>query len=226
MVSELLQKYKEINLFYRLSEKITASLELSLVMKSVIEEIQRLLKATGGSIMLLNEQQGVLEIVSSFGTAPELNSQIPFKLDDSIASSVLKTGKGEIINDVSSNPRIATDQNSVSSLMCVPLKTQDRVMGVVTIGNGEPIDYTAEDLQLLTILASQAAHAIENITLHKSELKAAIAQHEMEKGQQMQKDFLPDQLPEVSGWDLAAFLCLLVRWEVISMMPLSSIIHT
>ena len=204
MASELLQKYKEINLFSRLSEKITASLELSVVMESVIGEIKRLIKATSGSIMLLNEQRGALEIFSAFGTAAQQNSQVHFKVDEGVAGSVFKTGKGELINNVSSDARFVADHNPISSLMCVPLKTRERVMGVLTISNEEPIDYKAEDLQLLTILASQAAHAIENATLHKSELKSAIARNEIEKGQQMQKDFLPDQLPQISGWDLAA----------------------
>jgi sigma-B regulation protein RsbU (phosphoserine phosphatase) len=204
MASELLQKYKEINLFYRLSEKITASLELSVVMESVIGETKRLIETTSGSIMLLNEEKKALEIISAFGTTTEQNSQVYINLDEGIAGSVFKTGKGELINNVSSDPRFVAGQNPVSSLMCAPLKTRDRVMGVLTISNQEPIDYKAEDLQLLTILASQAAHAIENVILHKSELKAAVARNEIEKGQQMQKDFLPDRLPQISGWDLAA----------------------
>lgn len=204
MASELLQKYKEINLFSRLSEKITASLELSVVMESVIGEIKRLIKATSGAILLLNEQKGALEITSAFGTTTQ-NSQVYFQVDEGIAGSVFKTGKGELINNVSSDSRFVAGQNPVSSLMCVPLKTQDRVMGVLTISNEEPIDYKAEDLQLLTILASQAAHAIENSILHKSELKAAVTRNEIEKGRQMQKDFLPDRLPQISGWELAAF---------------------
>jgi len=79
-----------------------------------------------------------------------------------------------------SDPRFVADQNLVSSLMCVPLKTRDRVIGVLTISE-EPIDHTAEDLQILTILASQAAHPIENVILHKSELKAVIARNELKR---------------------------------------------
>jgi adenylate cyclase len=57
MANELLQKYKEINLLYNLSEKITASLDLSVVAELVIGESKRLFKTSSASIMLLNEER-------------------------------------------------------------------------------------------------------------------------------------------------------------------------
>jgi len=79
--------------------------------------------------MLLNAEREALENISVFGSTKELNSQTYFKVDEGIAGSVFKTGKGELINNVSSDPRFVA-QNLVSSLMCVPLKTRDRVMSL------------------------------------------------------------------------------------------------
>jgi phosphoserine phosphatase RsbU/P len=206
-IEELEQKHEEINLFQSVSEKITGSLELSVVLESVIEEINTLIEATSGSIMLVNEEKGTLDIIAAFGTAHKvkLNPQISFRLDGSIAGSVAKSGKGEIINDVLSDSRFVAGKNPVSSLMCVPLKTRSKVLGVLNISHAQPTEYTEQQMQTLTILGAQAAQAIENAILHKNELKAAIAQNEIEKGRQMQKDFLPDQLPQIPEWELGVF---------------------
>jgi GAF domain-containing protein len=70
-----------------------------------------------------------------------------------------------------------------------PLKTRDRVLGVINFSNAEPVEYTAEDLQLMQTLAAQAAQAIENAVLQDNKVKDALARYEIEKGQKMQRDF-------------------------------------
>jgi sigma-B regulation protein RsbU (phosphoserine phosphatase) len=202
LAEEILSKYKEINLFYQLSEKITASLELPVVCNLIIEEARKLISTTSGSVMLLNKETGMLEIVSAFGQATHTN--VSLKPGEGIAGSVFATGRGEIVNNVADDPRFVAGANPVSSLICAPLKTRNNVIGVVNFSQSEPIDYTAEDLQLLATLASQAAQAIENAVLHESQLKDAVARNEIEKGQKMQKDFLPSQILQPSGWELAA----------------------
>jgi len=50
--------------------------------------------------MLLNAEREALENISVFGSTKELNSQTYFKVDEGIAGSVFKTGKGELINSL------------------------------------------------------------------------------------------------------------------------------
>src|SRR4028118_946390 len=60
LARETLDKYKEINLLYNISEKMVACLDLKEVANLVIDEARRLIKATNGSVMLMNEQTGKL----------------------------------------------------------------------------------------------------------------------------------------------------------------------
>ncbi len=202
LADEALEKYKEINLFYRLSEKISSSLDLAVVSELIIEEARQLIKTTSGSVMLFNEATGMLDIVAAFGQATGTN--VSLKPGDGIAGSVFASGKGEIVNDVLTDKRFVPGKNRVSSIICAPLKTRDRAIGVVNFSHDEPITYTAGDLQLLSALASQAAQAIENARLHESKIKDAIARYEIEKGQKMQMDFLPESILQPPGWSLAA----------------------
>ncbi len=163
LAQEVLSKYHEINFFYRLSEKITSVLELELVVNIVIEEARKIIKTSNGSIMLLNQSSGVLEVVSGFGAEA---CSVPVMPGRDISGDVFSTGIAEIVNDVLSDNRFIPTKHPISSLICAPLKTRDKVIGIIIFSNQEPVTYTAADLKLFSALAGQAAKAIENSLLY------------------------------------------------------------
>lgn len=163
---EALEKYKEITLLYDLSEKLTASLDPAEVAQLVIDEAKRLIEADNTSVMLVNEENSMLEVIASSGK--ELHPGEGLKTGAGIAGSVLLTGRAEIINDIPSDLRYVHGAIRVSSLMCAPLKIKDRVIGVIYISSEDPVQYTAEDLKLLSAIAFQAAADIENARLYDS----------------------------------------------------------
>jgi len=168
---ETLDRYKEINLLYNISERISASLDLKQVARLLIDEAIRSIEGNSASVMLLNEETGRLETVYASSKEKEYNEKdisIPF---EGVAASILRSGRTEIINDLTSDPRCIECVSKVNSLICAPLKTKDRVIGVINISSDEKINYTAADLKLLTTLASHAASAIENAILHEKRLK-------------------------------------------------------
>ena len=163
LAQEVLGKYQEINLFYRLSEKIASVLELEVVVDLVIEEARKLIKTSSGSIMLFNQSLGILEVISSFGLD---SCSIPVMPGRGIAGHVFSNGVAEIINDVLSDNRFIPTKNSISSIICAPLKTRDKVIGIIIFSNEKPVTYTGADLKLFSALAGQAAQAIENAILY------------------------------------------------------------
>ncbi len=167
LASEVLDKYRELTLLYEISNKLTARLDLKEVAFLVIEEARRIIQATSGAVLLLNEKRGSLEKISSFGSSdPKEN----LKMGEGIAGSVVSSGRGEIVNDIKSDPRFREGEESDSSTICVPMKTKDKAIGAIALSSDSPVTYTAEDLKLLTMLASQAASAIENAILHEKQL--------------------------------------------------------
>lgn len=169
LANETLDKYKEINLLYNISGKLSACLDVKEIAQLVIDEATRLIQASSASAMLLNKKTGRLEIIAAFGKA--CGSQLTLLPNEGIAGTVFLTGRAEIVNEVDSDPRFVLTPNKVQSLICAPLKTQNSVLGVLNISTEEPVNYTAQDLKLLIALASQAAAAIENALLHENKLK-------------------------------------------------------
>ncbi|MFB2922642.1 MULTISPECIES: GAF domain-containing sensor histidine kinase [Aerosakkonema] len=169
LANELIERYREITFLYEISQKISATLDLKEVAKLVIHEARELIQATSGSLMLLNTSTGRLEVIAEFNKQSQSKSTL--NLGDGIVGNVVMTGRGEIVNDVLSDARFVQSQEQVSSLICVPLKTKDKVIGAIEISSNTPVAYTAADLKLLTMLASQAGAAIENALLHEHQLR-------------------------------------------------------
>ncbi|HEV7218170.1 MAG TPA: PAS domain S-box protein [Terriglobales bacterium] len=102
--------------------------------------------------------------------------------DDRGLGAVLRTGKSELIADVTpdmlriaaqdANHLAAIDALGISSSMVVPLVSRGNVLGAIRLlAAGGTRHFNAEDMQLAEDLARRAAAAIENAQLHRASLK-------------------------------------------------------
>lgn len=183
LANELLEKYQEIDIFHDISTQITASLDPKEVARLVIEEAKKLIQSTKGSILLLNEKTNRLEILWEDGQIGSLTKSMMLSLE--IVSTILQSGQGEIVNDVSSDPRFVKSKTNICSLICAPLMTKKQVIGAIVISSETPITYSTNDLKLLTILSLQTAVAIEKGLLYEQSCNTAkVAQ---EQAQQLQR---------------------------------------
>ena len=171
LANEVLDRYREINLLYNISEKLTASLELGRVAAMALQEASRLIRATSAAVMLLNDRGGELETAAAFG--PAFRPEERLKPGEGIVGKAAESGKAEIVNDVRADARYVEENPSITSLICAPLKTQQRVIGVIVLASATEVTYTAGDLKLLTTLASQVAPHIENALLYEKTLREA-----------------------------------------------------
>jgi HD-GYP domain-containing protein (c-di-GMP phosphodiesterase class II) len=154
---DLLEKYKEINLLYKIAENINAAVDVKETAHFIIGEAINFIKTTHASLMLLDDETGELHVVAGYGLKPEISVQ---SLNiNRIIESVLREGKPRVVNDV-------VHKENRLSFMCAPLKTRDKIIGVINISHENEIHYTAEDLKFFTSLASQGAMVIENARLY------------------------------------------------------------
>jgi adenylate cyclase len=181
---EVLDKYREINLLYALSNKLTACLDVKEISKLVIYEAQRIIKATNIYLLLLTANNQ-LEIAGYWGEASE--NEITFIPGRGIVGSVLVSQNAEIVNDAIGDARFIPGKVPISSLICAPLKTQNGAIGAIIISSKQPVNYTAQDLKFATGLASLASAAIENALLHENKLQEARIKSQLER-------YIPPQL--------------------------------
>lgn len=166
LAREVLDKYRELNLLYNFSAKLEADLDVLEVARLVVDEASRLITANRGALILLNQATGLLETIATFGEGYDPTTTL--KPGEGIIGSVIASGRAEIVNHVSSDPRFIPPRHAVSSLICAPLKTKEGIIGAVVMSSEAPVEYTAADLKLFTALASQSGPAIERAILYKT----------------------------------------------------------
>jgi adenylate cyclase len=167
---EILDLYREINLVYNFVEKLADLLEPVAVASLTLDESQRLIMASSGSVIMVNEETQALETIAAFGAIFQAPESLQFH--DEIIRIVALGGRAEIVNDVWSDQRYRAESDGVVySLIAAPLRVKQENRGSLLLVSDEPVTYTARDLKFLNVLASQAATAIENARLHQKILR-------------------------------------------------------
>jgi CRP-like cAMP-binding protein len=126
----------------------------------ILEEAKNFIKADNGSIMLYSDEEKALFIKAAFGT--EWNPKTKLNTGEGIAGDVLKTGKAELINNVSMDPRYKKGSADINSVLCVPIRGRNRHLGVINMSRISENLFVIEDLKLLRFIALYASVAIEN----------------------------------------------------------------
>jgi transcriptional regulator with GAF, ATPase, and Fis domain len=161
---DALDTYRELSLLYAITETIGAALSIEQIAQVVLETSRKIIRTENGSIMLLHPDTEALEILVAYGVKQP--RQVSLKKGVGIAGLVAQTGIPEIVNDTYADARFVHYTGGVRSLLCVPLKIQETMLGVMNVSH--PLTgrmFTARDAKFLMTLASQAAIAMENARL-------------------------------------------------------------
>jgi serine phosphatase RsbU (regulator of sigma subunit) len=166
LASETLHLYREIHLIEQLSEQLAALLNLSAVSESALAQAQRLIPATHGTVLIVNQADGSLRTSAAFANLAGVDGYGALRPDSQFAASVLKRGAAEVVNDCAADSRVAEVERSLKALICAPLRAGHRTVGLIALASNETdASYSAANLKLLNTIALQTAAAIENAHL-------------------------------------------------------------
>ena len=154
-----------------ISRVLTSTLDIDKLLEAILEASTELTDTEAASIMLLDERSGDLIFAASTGSRREDLAGIRVPIDGSIAGTILKQHGPLVVGDVSKDPRHFTGAAQktglhIRSILGVPMTIKDKPVGVLEALNKKgDAAFGAEDIQVLTTFANQAAVAIENARL-------------------------------------------------------------
>ncbi len=155
-----------------IGQVINSSLELDEVLRIVMDNIVRLTKAERGFLML-RDNSG--EMVIRMGRNWEMESINPSELtvSRSIVAKVISSGESIVTTNAQEDNRFVGQESIVAfnlrSILCVPLKVKNELIGVIYADNRIRAGIFADsEKDLLAAFANQAAVAIENARLFSS----------------------------------------------------------
>ena len=172
---DLNTKLKELEILLSVSSLINSSLDPAEIRLRTVEAIVKLLNAEEGSLLLLDNETGELFFDVATGEKGDRLKQIRLKKGYGIAGWVAENNEPVIVNDAMSDQRFSQrfDHETgfvTKSVICVPIRSKDRVIGVLQGINKRKGIFSSQDIELTTSLAEQVAIAVENARLY-SELK-------------------------------------------------------
>jgi sigma-B regulation protein RsbU (phosphoserine phosphatase) len=156
-------------------------------------------------ILLMNEETQELEMK----TAVRYGDQsVPthVKIGVGLVGYAAQHKEAVLVSDVSADPRYIQVVDDIRSELVIPLMIKDRCIGVFDLESPELDAFDKNDVQVLTLLASQAAVAIENARLYETIRTNEIRlEKEIRFAQRVQVALLPTGLPKrLKGVDVAA----------------------
>src|SRR5438309_773452 len=148
-----------------IGEEVNASLDLDEVLARTAALIKRHIDYEIFGVLMIEGDGTYLRHRFSIGYARELAENLRIPLGHGITGTAAATGHSVRVSDTSKDPRYINAIDSVRSELAVPLMLQGKCVGVLDI-QSRHLDYFTKDQQnILTLLASRLAVAIENARL-------------------------------------------------------------
>ncbi|MBN1314151.1 MAG: response regulator [Anaerolineales bacterium] len=161
---QLEDRLRELNTLVGIGKSVTSLLNLELILHRVVEAGVFLTNAEEGSLFMLDSATNELYIRAAKNLDSNIVNSVRLKVHDSLAGQVIHSGESLLVGDEGWQ-KIKT-QYLVQSLLYVPIKVKDQVIGVLGVDNKlKKTPFNSRDRQVLAALADYAAIAIENARL-------------------------------------------------------------
>lgn len=194
LAGEVLDRYRELNLLYHLSETLGASPFPDAIAATALAAAVRIIPAQSGQILLKPGQSLPGQILATSGEAFTVISGCQ------LVERVLSTGKAELTNAAAGEDIFKETGGLTISALCAPLKTDKNTLGVILLASPGEKTYTAGDLKLLNSIALQAAPVIEVSRLYQIEIEKTRLESELQLARKVQESLLPEKMPRLDDW--------------------------
>ncbi|MFH1003472.1 MAG: GAF domain-containing protein [Chloroflexota bacterium] len=168
------RKTKELSSLLSVSSVISSPYDQSSlyhVLGRALDKTLEIMDSSAGGILLLDEEKQKLCYHLHRGLSQQYVNQVCLRPGEGIAGKVAQTGEAILLEDITRDPRAANHDLIVSegirAFASVPLRSKDKVVGVINIASHRPRQFSADDVKVLEGIAGQVAVAIDNFHLHQ-----------------------------------------------------------
>ena len=157
---------EQLERLYEVARAIHATLEPAGALQLVVREAVQLVRASSGSLVLINPTNGLLEIEAAEGFSVD-SAGLTLRLDEGITGWVARHGEPLRIGDVSADERYISARPEVRSELAVPLQMDGEVRAVLNVDSSELDAFSESDQALLEELGRHATQVIRNTWLYE-----------------------------------------------------------
>jgi PAS domain S-box-containing protein len=168
LFQETRQRAEEMAALREATAEVSSYLEAERILRSIAERATKLLHGQGGALYRVDAERQSLTVIVSYELTHDLTGAT-IQFGEGLAGRVAQKRQPMIVNDYAHwegrAERFADEP--FAAVISVPLVWQDELVGVLDVLADAPRAFNADDLQLLTLFASQAAVALQNANLYE-----------------------------------------------------------
>jgi diguanylate cyclase (GGDEF)-like protein len=158
---------EDLMVFHQLARSLNSSLDLDTILRTILEQMERMITADMWTLLMLDEHRGELYYAIAAGNGEGALRDLRVKVGEGVAGWVAEHGETLIVPQTEDeDPRLqqtlAADKRTVRSVIAMPLRGRKGVQGVIEILNPRASQMSDYTIAFLHILCDHAAIAIEN----------------------------------------------------------------
>ena len=167
-IAELRRQLERLSLFHEVGKALASTLDLQKILQTIMEKISDFLQPDTWSLLMLDEKAHELYYEMAIGTSANQLKDVRIKMGEGIAGWVAERGEPVLVEDIKTDSRRMVRRDwswhlEAQSIVCVPVKGRESVLGVIELVNTSSKErFHEEDIPILKNLADYAAIALEN----------------------------------------------------------------
>ena len=173
MEKDIEARLNELSTLLQTSAYVLSSLDSSIVLQRILDQVEQLLDVEMSSIVALDERHGMFRVQASHGFSKDYIDSLTIDPNEphSATSRAIHTGKPIQISDTETDPNFVTPRERARSagyrsVLAIPLNTQHAPPSALLVFRPNPYIFSDQEITLLSNFANQAAMAIENAALY------------------------------------------------------------
>jgi class 3 adenylate cyclase/putative methionine-R-sulfoxide reductase with GAF domain len=196
----------------------SSTFDINQVLKYTMDMIRTLMKVEAGSLALVRNKK--LEFAVAFEIDLEQLKKIKLEMGQGISGAVAARGEPIIANRAAESSNFYPQIDEMTgfttrSVLCVPMISQGKVIGVIEVLNKKEGDFTEDDKGILQSIASSVSIAMENARLYKE----TVAMAEQERGiRGMFQKFVPGEIVDKIIHDSSAGKAVIDEFKTITLL--------
>jgi len=150
-----------IEILQEITLALNSSLDPGPLLEVILDSSIRYTGATTGSVILIRDADR-LDIVASRGLGQNVQDVCALKVGEGVTGWVAQHGEPLLVPDVRNDPRYVMVKEHIRSELAVPMILDNEVIGVISVDSTRSENFSEDDVQLLSIVGTQAAQILRN----------------------------------------------------------------
>ena len=201
------RKMHQIGSLHDLSRAVSSEFDLDKLVVTTVRLAAEVTEADFAWLELVEPNSGKLKLASSFNLKVNEQRKLRESFKNPIQEFLSSRGEPFLANQAQKNQlakSVRTWKKDLNSLLAVPLKTTDSVIGYLYAGQRVEFGFEQDDIDMLRAFGQQVVIAVENARLVSESIIKERLEQELKVAHDAQMKLLPKEMPQLPGFEIEA----------------------